>query len=41
MRILAIIALALPLIGCNGDRVRQGTNTQPTQLMIFSTHDTQ
>jgi|KBSMisStandDraft_5_1062788.scaffolds.fasta_scaffold166355_3 hypothetical protein len=40
MRILAIIALALPLVGCNGDRVRRGTDMQPGQL-AFSIHDAQ
>ena len=29
MRVLAILALALSLAGCNGDRIKQGMNSQP------------
>jgi hypothetical protein len=31
MRVLAIIALGLLLAGCNGDRMKQGTNMRQTQ----------
>jgi hypothetical protein len=27
MRVLAILALALSLAGCNGDRIKQGMNS--------------
>jgi hypothetical protein len=42
MRVLAIIALALLLLGCNGDRMKQGTNmhqAQPQSWWPFHTHD--
>jgi hypothetical protein len=29
MRVLAMLALALSLAGCNGDRTKQGMNLQP------------
>ena len=44
MRILAIMALALLLAGCNGDRMKQGTNTRQAQSQSwwpFHTHDAQ
>jgi PBP1b-binding outer membrane lipoprotein LpoB len=31
MRVLAILALALLLAGCNGDRMKQGTNARQAQ----------
>jgi hypothetical protein len=31
MRIFAIVALALQLASCNGDRMKQGTNTRQAQ----------
>jgi len=36
MRVLAILALALSLTGCNGDRIKQGMNVRqaPPQSMI-------
>ena len=42
MRVLAIMALALLLAGCNGDRMRQGMNmrqAQPQSWWSFHTHD--
>ena len=42
MRISAIIALALLLAGCNGDRLKSGTNTRQAQSQSWSpfyTHD--
>jgi len=42
MRILAIIALALLLAGCNGDRLKQECNmrqAQPQSWWPFPTHD--
>ena len=36
MRVLAILALALSLAGCNGDRIKQGMNVpqpQSTELL--------
>jgi hypothetical protein len=33
MRVLAILALALSLAGCNGDRIKQGINV-PTKHWI-------
>jgi hypothetical protein len=44
MRVLAIITLALLLAGCNGDRMRQGTNMRQEQAQrwwYFPTHDAQ
>jgi hypothetical protein len=31
MRVLAILALALSLAGCNGDRIKQGMNVRQAQ----------
>jgi PBP1b-binding outer membrane lipoprotein LpoB len=31
MRVLAILALALLLAGCNGDRMKQGMNVRQAQ----------
>jgi hypothetical protein len=31
MRVLAILALALLLAGCNGDRIKQGMNLRRAQ----------
>ena len=31
MRVLAILALALSLAGCNGDRIKQGMNLPAQQ----------
>jgi PBP1b-binding outer membrane lipoprotein LpoB len=40
MRVMAIVALALLLAGCTGDRMNQGSNTrQPQSLWPFHTHD--
>jgi len=42
MRVVAIIALVLLLAACNGDRMKQGTNTrqeQPQSWWPFHTHD--
>jgi hypothetical protein len=36
MRISAIIALALLLAGCNGDRLKSGTNTRQAQSQSWS-----
>jgi hypothetical protein len=44
MRVLAIIALALLLAGCNGDRMKQGSNTrqaQPQNWWPFRSPDAQ
>ena len=35
MRALAIIALALLLAGCNGDRMKQDTNARQVQLQSW------
>jgi hypothetical protein len=39
MRALAIMALALLLAGCNGDRMKQSTNQAPPSWWPFHTHD--
>jgi PBP1b-binding outer membrane lipoprotein LpoB len=44
MRVLAIIALALLLAGCKGDRMKQGTNMSQEQSQgwwPFHAHDAQ
>jgi hypothetical protein len=44
MRVLAIIALALLLADCNGDRMKQGSNTrqaQPQSWWPVTIHDAQ
>ena len=44
MRVLAIIALALLLAGCNGDRMKQSSNArqaQPQSWWPVHSHDAQ
>ena len=42
MRVLAIIALALLLAGCNGDRMKQSrSQAQPQSWWPFPAHDAQ
>jgi hypothetical protein len=44
MRFLAIVALALLLAGCNGNRMKQGMNigqAQPQSWWPFHAHDAQ
>ena len=44
MRVLAIVALAMLLAGCNGDRMKPDSNTrqaQPQRWWPLHTHDAQ
>jgi hypothetical protein len=36
MRVLAILALALSLAGCNGDRIKQGMNVRQVSFRVRS-----
>jgi hypothetical protein len=35
MRVLAVMALAMLLAGCEGDRIKQGKNAPPEQRAAF------
>jgi hypothetical protein len=38
MRVLAVIALAILLAGCEGDRIKQSKNAPPEQRAAFGLH---